>query len=633
MFRFTIITASYNRIENLKILYSCIFQNKNHLFSIEWIVIVEKNDIDTIKFLKSIKKKEIIIRIVKNNYPEQFTKLFKEGIRKMSGDYFIILGDDDIILNNSLIKLYKFIKKESPDWIISPADYHYNKKKVRNLITYLKTKIIVNNFINLLPVVNYLMTPGVIVSRNLILKVNYFQDDVGTSNDWSTWLDLLKISRPHIFNKILSSAGYDFYSISGSLNLNKYFFLCKIVFLRKYNLIIKFTSFFIIILIFFYNFFFKNIIFLKRIFLKTNIIIEKKKIVHITRKYDQLYQKGGIEQFIHQVQKKIKIDQEILTYSDKQSDLSNKFFFESNSSKVFYFKKTLNILNDFFSFSLYYYLIKQQLNYKVIHLHQPHPFSYLYILLLPFKKKVILTYHSDILKYKILKFFIYFLNFISFNYIDCFHFSSRKFKNSSNLSTVKKYFIESFSTVKEKIIKKNIKSYFIKKNLKNYVLFIGRARHYKGFDKLKKIILQNTHINFICITDYKFDFKSKNLKIYNNINNHEKSYLIKNSYIHINTSDNEAESFGFSILESLSFGVPVIAFKLRSGTNFLVKNNINGYIINNFNINLFSEKINYLYNNKSLYKILKKNTSLDYKRRLVHNYEILYDKYMHLLNS
>ena len=58
MFKFSIITASYNRIENLKILYSYILQNKNHLFSIEWIVIVEKSDIATIEFLKSIKKKK-----------------------------------------------------------------------------------------------------------------------------------------------------------------------------------------------------------------------------------------------------------------------------------------------------------------------------------------------------------------------------------------------------------------------------------------------------------------------------------------------------------------------------------------------------------------------------------------------
>ena len=94
-----------------------------------------------------------------------------------------------------------------------------------------------------------------------------------------------------------------------------------------------------------------------------------------------------------------------------------------------------------------------------------------------------------------------------------------------------------------------------------------------------------------------------------------------------------AESFGFSILESLSYSVPVITFKLNSGTNFLIKNNFNGYIINNFNIKLFSKKINDLYNNSKLYKLFRKNTYLDYKKRLDHNYEILDKKYSQLLNS
>ena len=137
----------------------------------------------------------------------------------------------------------------------------------------------------------------------------------------------------------------------------------------------------------------------------------------------------------------------------------------------------------------------------------------------------------------------------------------------------------------------------------------------------------------MCLTNYKFDFKSKNLKKINNINDDEKIYLIKNSYIHINTSDNMAESFGFSILESLSFGVPTIVFNMNSGTNYLIRNNFNGYIIDNFNINLFSKRINDLYNNSKLYKIFKKNTFLDYKKRLSHNYEILEKKYTRLLNS
>ena len=79
--------------------------------------------------------------------------------------------------------------------------------------------------------------------------------------------------------------------------------------------------------------------------------------------------------------------------------------------------------------------------------------------------------------------------------------------------------------------------------------------------------------------------------------------------------------------------IPTIVFNMNSGTNYLIRNNFNGYIIDNFNINLFSKRINDLYNNSKLYKIFKKNTFLDYKKRLSHNYEILEKNYTRLLNS
>jgi glycosyltransferase involved in cell wall biosynthesis len=210
------------------------------------------------------------------------------------------------------------------------------------------------------------------------------------------------------------------------------------------------------------------------------------------------------------------------------------------------------------------------------------------------------TYHSDILRFNYIKWVPYILQFLVSRYINFYHFSSRNFKKICDLRKVKNYFIESFTIKKLTINKENITIKLIKNLPKKYVLFLGRDRHYKGFDKLEKIILLNLNINFVCITDYAFNFKSKNLKIFNNVNEDEKTYLIKNSFLLINTSDSTAESFGFSILESLSLGIPAIVFKLNSGTNFLIKNNFNGYIIDNFNLDLFSQRINDLYNNSKL---------------------------------
>lgn len=629
MLKFSLITASYNRITNLRNLYDCIIKNKNSLFNIEWVVIVEEEDITTVKFLRSVSKKNITIKIIINSYPGKFNKLIKQGVKNSTGDYLIILGDDDIIRKNALINIYKFIQKKSPEWIVTPVTYHDQRKKIiRKFITKVKSKLIFLNCTYLMPVINFYMTPGVIISRNLILKVNYFEEEVGTSNDWSTWLDVLSLKKPYVLNNFYFSAGYSFNTISGGINLEKYYYLFKIIYSRKYNFIIKIISFLIIIIIFFSNFFVKNFFYIIALFKKTKILNEQKEILHITRNFNINYQTGGIEQFILQLSQKLSYKQKIISYSDKVDRY--KFYKKFN---LYLFKKTFNVFNDFFSFKILSFLIKQSSNYKIIHLHQPHPFSYFYILLLPFKKKIIVTYHSDILRFSFVKWVVLIIELMTKRYINLYHFSTKIYKAHCHLKMVKNYFIESFSIEKKIIKKENIGINLIKNLPEKYALFIGRNRHYKGFDKLKNIILLNPNINFVCLTNHKFNFKRKNLKIFSNVNNDEKLYLIKNSHIHINTSDNMAESFGFSILESLSFGVPSVVFNMNSGTNYLIKNNINGYIIDNFDINLFSNKINDLYNNSKLYKIFKKKTYLDYKRRLNHNYELLDNKYKQLLNK
>ncbi len=630
MFKFSIITATYDRIYNLKSLYFDIVENKNDLFDIEWVVVVEENDIETIKFLISCNKKKIIIKIIKNNYPGKFSKLIKQGIKNSTGDYLIILGDDDILKKNALINIYKFIKKNSSKWLIMPVNYHnLQKKKIRNTVTKLKEKLILLNSSYLLKLINYYMTPGVVISRNLILKVNYFSDKFGSSNDWTTWLELLSHEKPDVLNHYYFSAGYDVSSISGSLNFEKYYYLLKIIFTQNSNLLTKLAASVVVFLIFIININLKFFRYLRNLFVKPHMLHEKKKIIHITRFFNENYQLGGVEQFVNQLIQKSKQKNDVISYSNK---VEKKIVFKNFNLNIF--KSSFSIFNDLFSFSILNFLINRSSDYKIIHIHYPHPFAFLYILLLPFRKKIIVTYHSDILRFNYIQWVPYILHFLVKRYVNFYHFSSRNLKKNCDFRKVKNYFIESFVIKKLTINKKeNIATNLIKNLPKKYVLFIGNNRHYKGFDKLEKIILSNNNINFVCVTNYEFNFKSKNLKIFNNVNEDEKTYLIKNSFLSINTSDSMAESFGFSILESLSLGIPVIAFKLNSGTNFLIKNNFNGYIIDNFNIELFSQRINDLYNNSKLYKIFKKNAYLDFKKRLNHNYEILDKKYRQLLNS
>lgn len=121
------------------------------------------------------------------------------------------------------------------------------------------------------------MTPGVVISRNLILKVNYFSDKFGSSNDWPTWQDILLLEKPDVLKNYYFSVGYNENTISGSLNYEKYYYLLKIIFTKNSYLITKLIASVVVFLIFFSNTIFKSFNYLINLFVKPHIIHEKKK--------------------------------------------------------------------------------------------------------------------------------------------------------------------------------------------------------------------------------------------------------------------------------------------------------------------------------------------------------------------
>lgn len=79
------------------------------------------------------------------------------------------------------------------------------------------------------------------------------------------------------------------------------------------------------------------------------------------------------------------------------------------------------------------------------------------------------------------------------------------------------------------------------------------------------------------------------------------------------------ESFGLSLLEAMSYGIPCVAYSSAQGANEIVKDGVNGYIIKNRNEDEMIEKIELLMNDEKLRNKLGKNarkTAKEYSKEI-----------------
>ena len=613
MYVFSIITATFNRIEKIKSLYKNLLSQKSTEYLFEWVVVVESEDFITINFLKKINKIKVVIVI---NKKKKFSSLIAQGIKNSSGKYICIIGDDDGFYEKKLEKLHHLIVKSNyPDWIVGDCNYVNNKNKViRKNISFIKSLFLKFENIYLLKIVDFYMTPAIIIKKNFILKVNYFSSNFGNVNDYYTWIELRKIAKPIITLDKVSFAGYDYGSISNSYNFSKYKNLLKII--NNYNIFLYLISLVVIILIFTFNIIKKTFINFIGIFNKIKIkeeqVTKEKKILHLTRFfYDKPH--GGIQEVIRQISQNSKHTHIVSSISDEDKPLIKL----STNLYAIAFKKTFTFLGDVFSFNQLKFIINNHKDFQILHVHFPYFFCLIYLILLSFDKKIIITYHANVVGFKSFLskvFFKFFIKLIKTIYF--YHLSTKKYLSISAIKNSKNVICQPFSINKIKMERlKNIKKYENIFNGKKYFIFIGRDTYYKNFELLFYLVNNYKQINLLMITNKKIEFRLKNLKVLSNITDAEKFFLIKNSNGLVLPSNNQAESYGMVILEAMMMGIPSIIFDIDTGSSALIKNNYNGIVVPNFDKQEYINNILKIQNNEKLFKRLSSNSKIFYNKK------------------
>lgn len=95
-------------------------------------------------------------------------------------------------------------------------------------------------------------------------------------------------------------------------------------------------------------------------------------------------------------------------------------------------------------------------------------------------------------------------------------------------------------------------------------------------------------------------------------------------------SASQFESFGMTLIEAQSVGLPVIAYDCPTGPRSIIKNNENGFLIDLNNQVMFQEKLISLISNKTLREIISKNA---YKNSRLFSKEIIMDQWTQLFKN
>jgi len=273
------------------------------------------------------------------------------------------------------------------------------------------------------------------------------------------------------------------------------------------------------------------------------------------------------------------------------------------------------------SFDFFFLYRKIFKNYDLIFLHYPFPLGFVAYFLFSRNKDLVIWYHSDIVRQKILEIFFKHFHLFAFKKAKKIFVSNPNLIESSNY--LKKFKekcvvipfgidLEKFKLTEE--IKKESEE--IRKKYKlPIILSVGRYVYYKGFEYLIEAA-KDVEARFLIIGEG--PLKEKYKKMIKKLKLEDKVFLIppvKNLVPYYYSCDvfvlpsiAKSEAFGIVLLEAMACRKPVISTELGTGTSFVNQDGITGFVIVPKDSKVLSEKINEILKDEDLKEKFSQNS-------------------------
>lgn len=338
-----------------------------------------------------------------------------------------------------------------------------------------------------------------------------------------------------------------------------------------------------------------------------------KKVLHISTYYPPSY--GGIEQVAYDIVTglKDKYEQKVICFNHDKGTVKD----VNNSVEIIRIGFWKKIASQAFSFEYRKQLkcIIKEFKPNVIHLHLPNPLITIYLLTLNLKGiKLIIHWHSDIIKQKILR------NFYK-------PFETMILKRADKIVVATNYHSEYSISIKKYRAKTIIFPYCLDfKKLENRdknierreekIFFLGRHVPYKGIEYLieaSKYIKKSAEIVIAGSGPLTEKLKKQaegleNIKFVGKISNEDVVKYLYNSNVFAFPSITRNEAFGVAMAEAMYCGLPVVSFAIEgSGVNWVNQDGKTGFVVENMNSLKFAEAVNRLLEDDSLREKLSEN--------------------------
>jgi glycosyltransferase involved in cell wall biosynthesis len=365
------------------------------------------------------------------------------------------------------------------------------------------------------------------------------------------------------------------------------------------------------------------------------------KVLHVYKTYypDTF---GGVEKFIQtlskgMMKKGIKSAVFCLTHERTFSEI------EIEGVRVYKIPHLFSISSTPISFKAFFKFRKIVKDFDIVHYHFPYPFQDLLFLFFGMSKKSMVTYHSDIIKQKILYFFykpleVFFLKRVgkiiatSQNYVETSPIL-QKYKSKINVISL------SIDEKKYPFTEKSFKESYRKQFGEKFFLFIGVLRYYKGLHTLINAAKKTGFSVVIAGSGpLENDLKKqaagyKNIHFMGDITDQEKVNLLSSCYAFVFSSHLRSEAFGLSLLEASMHQKPMITCEIGTGTSFINLHNETGLVISPNDSDALSTAMTTLFKDGALSQQFGENA---YKRyldlftidKMVDSYEEIYRSFM-----